>query len=46
VITDGMEQTHIAFMEAGADYIIVKPIREELFIKALQHFKVTYKREM
>lgn len=36
---DGMEQTQIAFTNAGADYVLVKPIREASFFQALSYFK-------
>jgi two-component system autoinducer 2 sensor kinase/phosphatase LuxQ len=36
---DGMAQTKDAFIDVGAEYVIVKPIREESFLQALMHFK-------
>jgi two-component system autoinducer 2 sensor kinase/phosphatase LuxQ len=39
---DGMESTQQAFMAAGAEYVIVKPIREESLYQALVHYKQTY----
>jgi len=36
---DGMESTKQAFFEAGADYIIVKPIREAALFEALTYYK-------
>ncbi|MBD0787165.1 response regulator [Vibrio sp. Y2-5] len=39
---DGMESTQQAFLAAGAEYVIVKPIREESLYQALVHYKQTY----
>ncbi|WP_428775271.1 quorum-sensing autoinducer 2 sensor kinase/phosphatase LuxQ [Vibrio sp.] len=36
---DGMQQTKTAFMEAGADYVLVKPLKERALNIAFQHFK-------
>ncbi|MBF9003005.1 quorum-sensing autoinducer 2 sensor kinase/phosphatase LuxQ [Vibrio nitrifigilis] len=36
---DGMESTRDAFMNAGASYVLVKPIKEASLHKALTHFK-------
>jgi two-component system autoinducer 2 sensor kinase/phosphatase LuxQ len=36
---DDMAHTQAAFLEAGAEYVIVKPIREDNFLQALIHFK-------
>ncbi len=42
---DGMEQTQMAFIAAGAEYVIVKPIREDAFLQALKHFKASLAKE-
>lgn len=39
---DGYEQTKNAFLEAGANYVIVKPIKEESLYHALLFFKQNY----
>lgn len=39
---DGMEETKQEFLRAGADYVIVKPIKELALNKALIHFKQRY----
>jgi len=39
---DGMESTQKAFIDAGADYVIVKPIQEENLYKALHYYKQKY----
>ncbi len=39
---DGMESTQKAFFAAGAEYVIVKPIREESLNKALMYLKENY----
>lgn len=36
---DNLESTRIAFIEAGAKYVIVKPIKEKTLNEALVHFK-------
>ncbi|WP_087022368.1 LuxQ periplasmic sensor domain-containing protein [Thaumasiovibrio subtropicus] len=36
---DAFEEAHNDFMAAGANYVIVKPIREQNFVAALDHFK-------
>ncbi len=36
---DTAKETGIAFMEAGADYVLLKPIKEQAFHKALLDFK-------
>lgn len=36
---DDMAHTQAAFIEVGAEYVIVKPIREDNFLQALIHFK-------
>ncbi len=36
---DAFEEAHHAFMSAGANYIIVKPIREQNFVAALEHYR-------
>ncbi|MEL7292249.1 MAG: quorum-sensing autoinducer 2 sensor kinase/phosphatase LuxQ [Pseudomonadota bacterium] len=42
---DGMEDTKQEFLRAGANYVIVKPIKELALNKALVHFKQRYYRE-
>jgi len=39
---DGMESTQQAFLAAGAEYVIVKPIREDSLYRALSYFKEKY----
>ncbi len=39
---DGSKETQKAFLQAGADFIIVKPIREEKIHQALLFFKSSY----
>ncbi len=39
---DGMESTQQAFLDAGAEYVIVKPIQEENLYKALKYYKEKY----
>ncbi|MFV0448156.1 MAG: quorum-sensing autoinducer 2 sensor kinase/phosphatase LuxQ [Vibrio sp.] len=39
---DGMESTQQAFIAAGAEYVIVKPIKEESLYQALLYYKQTY----
>ncbi len=39
---DGMETTQQAFLEAGAEYVIVKPIQEDNLYIALQYYKDKY----
>nr|WP_165314214.1 quorum-sensing autoinducer 2 sensor kinase/phosphatase LuxQ [Vibrio ziniensis]QIH44563.1 response regulator [Vibrio ziniensis] len=39
---DGMESTQQAFLAAGAEYVIVKPIREDSLYRALLHYKENY----
>ncbi|UPQ89848.1 quorum-sensing autoinducer 2 sensor kinase/phosphatase LuxQ [Vibrio sinaloensis] len=39
---DGMEETKQEFLRAGANYVIVKPIKELALNKALIHFKQRY----
>ncbi|NOH81063.1 response regulator [Vibrio sp. RE86] len=36
---DGMQETKHSFLRAGANYVIVKPIKERALNKALIHFK-------
>lgn len=36
---DGLLETQQAFIEAGAEYVLVKPLKEEMFYKALCFFK-------
>jgi two-component system autoinducer 2 sensor kinase/phosphatase LuxQ len=40
---DDMPTTKQAFLAAGAQYVIVKPIREETLRHAMQHFKEFYR---
>ncbi|NVD07958.1 response regulator [Vibrio sp. JPW-9-11-11] len=42
---DGMEETKQEFLRAGANYVIVKPIKELALNKALIHFKQRYYKE-
>ncbi|WP_413111479.1 LuxQ periplasmic sensor domain-containing protein [Thaumasiovibrio sp. DFM-14] len=37
---DALDETRTDFMSAGANYIIIKPIKNDNFIKALEHFKM------
>lgn len=39
---DGMQETKQAFLAAGANYVIVKPIKEIALNKAFVHFKENY----
>ena len=39
---DGMQETKHAFLSAGANYVIVKPIKEIALNKAFIHFKQNY----
>jgi Signal transduction histidine kinase len=39
---DAYGSVHEAFYQAGADYIIVKPIKEASFIEALRHLKLRH----
>ncbi|WP_021022066.1 LuxQ periplasmic sensor domain-containing protein [Salinivibrio costicola] len=39
---DAYGSVHDAFYQAGADYIIVKPIKEASFIEALRHLKLRH----
>lgn len=39
---DGMKETRNAFMQAGADYVIVKPIKELALNKAMLYFKENF----
>ncbi|MCE0496030.1 LuxQ periplasmic sensor domain-containing protein [Vibrio salinus] len=41
---DGSDSTQKAFLNSGADFIIVKPIREEIIRQALAYFKSMYYR--
>ncbi len=36
---DGLLETQQAFIEAGAEYVLVKPLKEEMFYQALCFFK-------
>ncbi|WP_154139175.1 quorum-sensing autoinducer 2 sensor kinase/phosphatase LuxQ [Vibrio metoecus] len=36
---DGLEETRQAFFHAGAEYVLVKPLKEQTLHKALEHFK-------
>ncbi|WP_077771287.1 response regulator [Salinivibrio sharmensis] len=38
---DAYGHVHEAFYQAGADYVIVKPIKEASFIEALRHYTCT-----
>jgi len=39
---DGMEDTKLSFINAGADFVIIKPIREIALNQAFQHYKDNY----
>ncbi len=39
---DGMKSTQQAFIDAGAEYVIVKPIQEENLYRALKYYKDKY----
>lgn len=39
---DGMEETRQAFFDAGAEYVLIKPLKEKAFNEALEYFKQHY----
>ncbi|MCX9565408.1 response regulator, partial [Vibrio cholerae] len=39
---DGLEETRQAFFHAGAEYVLVKPLKEQTLHKALEHYKNQY----
>ena len=39
---DGMQDTKRAFLNAGADYVIIKPIKELALNQALIHYKESH----
>jgi two-component system autoinducer 2 sensor kinase/phosphatase LuxQ len=41
---DGYEETRQAFLSSGADYVLVKPVREENFQQALHYYRSHFKR--
>jgi two-component system autoinducer 2 sensor kinase/phosphatase LuxQ len=43
---DDAKETQEAFLDAGAEYVLVKPIREENFYVALLHFKNNHRMSM
>ncbi|MGD8110319.1 quorum-sensing autoinducer 2 sensor kinase/phosphatase LuxQ [Vibrio sp. NTOU-M3] len=43
---DGMQDTKRSFLSVGADYVLVKPLKEQLLNQAFVHFKDTFMREV